>query len=213
MRSGQSKPFVLAALASIVGLVAAEVAPAQDQTPPAPVRFEYTPSTQDLPPGDHAYRGYGKEGDHSWTLSTSLAYDTNAFDQAITFAYNQFLVDDIEYLLEAGLWSFHDEGEQQAFGLSATLGFRWHFINRDRWTLFADMGIGLLGTTDTVPTGGTGFNFMPRVGVGLTHRLDDRTRLITGLRWHHISNARTRGDDRNPARDAPLLYVGLIVSF
>lgn len=212
MRSGRSASRSFIAAASTLVLASAHTL-AQDQTPDAPVRFAFLTNSEDIPQTNDESRAYGKEGDRSWTLSTSLAYDAHAFDQAITFAFNRFLVDDIEYILEAGLWSFHDQGEQQAFGISATLGFRWHFVNRDRWTLFTDIGIGMLGTTDTVPSGGTGFNFMPRVGVGMTHRIDASTRLITGLRWHHISNARTRGNDRNPSRDAPLLYVGLIVDF
>lgn len=212
MRPGSTTLGRIVALALVLGIVAGQ-SPAQEQTPDGPVRFVYVPSADTMAPAGSPSRVYGREGDRSWTLSTSLAYDASAFDQAITFAFNRFLVDDIEYILEAGLWSFHDQSSQQAFGISATLGFRWHFVNRDRWTIFADAGIGMLGTTDTVPPGGTGFNFMPRVGVGLTHRIDDSTRLITGLRWHHISNARTRGDDRNPSRDAPLFYVGLIVGF
>src|SRR5436309_3218979 len=61
--------------------------------------------------------------------------------------------------------------------------------------------------------GGTGFDFMPRAGVGFTRRLTDDMRLEAGLRWHHISNARIHGEARNPSRDAPMFYVGLIFPF
>lgn len=157
--------------------------------------------------------GYCFEDCETWVISYSVAYPGEALDQGITLSYNRFLVDDIEWFLEGGLWSFYDRGADNAFGLSAILGFRWHFLKREDWSLFADMGIGVLGTTDHVPPDGTSFNFMPRAGVGFTRQIDEGIRLMGGVRWHHISNARTRGDSRNPSRDAPQVYIGLVVPF
>ncbi|MFI4915956.1 MAG: acyloxyacyl hydrolase [Phycisphaerales bacterium JB060] len=157
--------------------------------------------------------GYCFENCETWIISYSAAYTGEALDQGITLSYNRFLVDDIEWFLEGGLWSFYDQGADNAFGLSASLGFRWHFLKNEDWSLFADIGIGVLGTTDHVPTDGTSFNFMPRAGVGFTREIDENIRLMGGIRWHHISNARTRGDSRNPSRDAPQIYVGLVVPF
>jgi hypothetical protein len=78
------------------------------------------------------------------------------------------------------------------------------------WTLFADVGIGVLLATDNTPSGGTGFNFTPRAGVGGTWRLNDEgVRLQAGVRWHHISNARINGETRNPDRDGIMGYVAL----
>lgn len=202
-------------LASLVG--GSPVAMAQEAgAPTPPLRFIHEPwSPQDEQAGGPQADPlrYGQEGYDSWVVGFSSAFQGSAFDQGFTFSYNRFLVEDIEWLLEAGLWNFYERGGDSAFGLSASLGFRWHFLTRDRWTLFADAGIGLLGTTDTVPPEGTGFNFMPRVGVGFTHEIDESVRLIGGVRWHHISNARTRGDDRNPSRDAALIYLGVVVPF
>lgn len=180
-----------------------------------PLRFVYEPWS--VQGGEEAVEApaprYGQEGFTSWAISYVAAYETEAFDQGLTLSYNRFLVDNIEWLLEAGLWSFYDTGNDTAFGLSAGFGFRWHFLTRERWTLFADAGISLLGVTDAVPPDGTELNFMPRVGVGFTYQIDEAVRVMGGVRWHHISNARTRGDDRNPSRDAPQFYVGLVVPF
>lgn len=189
---------------------------AQEALRPEPgerLRFVQTPWGEQTGGDVETPPGYCSENCATWIISYSAAYESEAFDQGLTLSYNQFLVDNIEGFLEGGLWSFYDRGGDAAYGLSLGLGFRWHFLTREKWTLFADMGIGVLGTTDAVPPDGTAFNFMPRVGVGFTRELDERVRLIGGLRWHHISNARTRGDSRNPARDAPQLYVGLIVPF
>lgn len=104
--------------------------------------------------------------------------------------------------------------------------FRWHFWRWDRRvaeygetyrnTFFADFGIGLLAGFDEVPDGGTGFNFLPRLGVGYTHALTETeagSRLTLGLRWHHISNARIEGDERNPARDSLMFYAEIQFPF
>ncbi|MEQ9094669.1 MAG: acyloxyacyl hydrolase [Phycisphaerales bacterium] len=179
-----------------------------------PLRFIHEPwSTQSNDEFEAVSPGYCSEACETWVISYSAAFESEALDQGLTLSYNRFLVDDIEWFLEGGLWSFYDKGADAAFGLSATLGFRWHFVARENWSLFADIGIGVLGTTDHVPPDGTSFNFMPRAGLGFTRQLDENVRLIGGVRWHHISNARTRGDSRNPARDAPQLYVGLVVPF
>lgn len=188
---------------------------AQERDEPAePLRFVHDSaggvSCDDI---DQAALAYGDECFDSWVVSYSAAYTGESLDQGITLSYNRFLVDDIEWFLEGGLWTFYDRGGDNAFGLSASLGFRWHFVSRERWSLFADVGIGVLGTTDHVPPDGTSFNFMPRAGVGFTRQLDENVRLMGGVRWHHISNGRTRGDSRNPARDAPQLYIGLVIPF
>lgn len=201
--------FALAVLACR-GVALAKDEAARDE----PLRFVHDPwSGQSTDEVSEPTIAFGEQDFDSWVVSYSAAYTGEALDQGITVGYSQFLVDDIEWFLEGGLWSFYDQGGDNAFGLSASLGFRWHFIQEERWSFFAEVGIGVLGTTDHVPPDGTSFNFMPRAGLGFTRQIDERVRLIGGVRWHHISNARTRGDSRNPARDAPLVYVGLVVPF
>ncbi len=73
---------------------------------------------------------------------------------------------------------------------------------------------GLLFAFDNVPEGGTGFNFLPRLGVGFTKQLDeDGTRLIMGVRWQHLSNGRIEGDERNPSRDSVMVWAGVMFPF
>ncbi|MEQ8317115.1 MAG: acyloxyacyl hydrolase [Phycisphaerales bacterium] len=201
--------FAVAVLACHGGALAQDGA-ASDE----PLRFVHEPwSGQAADEVAEPAIAFGQKDFDSWIVSYSAAYTGEALDQGFTLGYSEFLVDDIEWFLEGGLWSFYDRGRDAAFGLSASLGFRWHFIQEDRWSIFADVGIGVLGTTDHVPPDGTSFNFMPRAGVGFTRQIDEDIRLIGGVRWHHISNARTRGDSRNPARDAPQIYVGLVIPF
>ncbi len=77
----------------------------------------------------------------------------------------------------------------------------------------------MLGTTDAVPSprppdepfGGTTFNFTPQAGFGASWEIAANTRLLTGVRWYHISNART--SDNNPGLDSILFYIGATFPF
>lgn len=165
------------------------------------------------PPASRTLR-FGEEGSQWWTFGAAIAPD---FDDAVDFnlhvGYTTFLVDSVEFTWENAVWYF-DQDRDDAVGLSSSLVFRWHFLMRDRWSLYADAGIGGMVSTDDVPEDGTSVNLLPRLGVGGTWQYGDGpSRLQAGLRWHHISNARINSDDSNPSRDAPMLYVGLIVPF
>jgi hypothetical protein len=160
---------------------------------------------------------YGSAGSQWLTVGSGFAYDfdENA-DANVHVAWSTFLADEIEFGVEGALWGFFQQGDDTA-GVSGSLLFRWHFLHDEAydWTVFGDVGIGLLGAFDTVPDTGTGFNFLPRAGFGLTTRIDDEsdTRLMLGARWHHISNGRIEGDARNPARDSVMLYAAVVFPF
>jgi hypothetical protein len=162
---------------------------------------------------------FGKAGSRWWSIGPGIANDFDgSTDVNAHGIFSQFLADDLEFGVEAAGWYFNQEG-QDTGGLSGTLLFRWHFVAADdyRWSVFTDAGIGLLGAFDEVPDEGTGFAFLPRLGLGFTHALDsdspDGSRLTLGLRWHHISNARINGNERNPARDGLMFYAEIQFPF
>lgn len=157
---------------------------------------------------------FGQPGYRSWTIGTGWAPDfEGSLDANLHASLNWFLIQDVEFSLEGAAWHFNQPGDNEGGG-SLSIVFRWHFLNKESWSLFADAGIGALLATGDVPDGGTSFDLLPRLGAGATFRLDDQdTRLIVGVRWHHISNARINGDDENPSRDAPMLYAGLVFPF
>jgi hypothetical protein len=177
---------------------------------------EAEPTLDPPAPRDHRRQyKFGDENSQWLTFGLGYAHDfADDNDYNIHAAWSQFLIKDVEFALEAHAWYF-DQAAENAFGLNPALNFRWHFFNNQKWTAYADLGIGLLIATDTVPQGATQFGFMPRGGFGLTYQISDRdqTRLQAGLRWHHISNARITGDSRNPGRDAPFLYAGVVLPF
>ncbi len=170
-------------------------------------------------------KGYGAEGTRwamitgGWGYAFSNDDDIEGNDYNLAGALSYFVVDNVEVSGELGFW-YHDiEGEdgtdfddEQSANLSII--FRWHFLNRERWTLFADAGVGLMVATGDVPPGGTDVNFTPRIGTGFTHQIgDSQNRFVVGLRWQHFSNARITGDDDNPGRDDVMLYGGIIFPF
>lgn len=157
---------------------------------------------------------YGTEGSEWILFGAGAAYDFDkSTDIDLNIGYSRFLVDDVEWLLELAGW-YHAQDGDDAVSLNPAMEFRWHFYNEGDTSVFLNAGIGVLVASDNVPDMGTGFDFTPRAGIGFTHRIaDDGTRLVGGLRWNHFSNARIHGDDRNPARDAPLLYLQLAVPF
>lgn len=157
---------------------------------------------------------YGAEGTQWILFGGGVAHDFSSnTDININGAWSVFIVDDVEWLLELGAWYHAQEGGDAA-SINPVMEFRWHFYNRGDTSLFLNGGIGVLAATDNVPSGGTSFDFTPRIGVGLTQRLTDAgTRLVAGVRWHHISNARFNGENRNPSRDAPMVYAQVAMPF
>ncbi|HYE03276.1 MAG TPA: acyloxyacyl hydrolase [Phycisphaerales bacterium] len=157
-----------------------------------------------------ALKSFGRPGTDWLGVGGGYANDLDTDeDYELFVTWSRFLAHDLEFILEGGLWYFDQAGDNTG-GLSGSFLFRWHFWHDPEydWTLYGDAGIGLLAAFDQVPDGGTGLGFLPRIGVGVSHRLgDSHTRLNVGVRWHHISNGRIAGDERNPGRDAPMIYA------
>ncbi|MDX2148138.1 MAG: acyloxyacyl hydrolase [Planctomycetota bacterium] len=175
-----------------------------------PASTEPTPT---LEPASTSLR-FGQAESTWWGVTTGVAFDfEDAYDTNVALSYTYFVVEDVEFNLELGAWYF-SQPEDDAAGINPAMVFRWHFVNTGTWTLYADVGIGVLASTDNVPENGTSFNFTPRAGAGFTRLLDDSgTRLQVGVRWAHVSNARIQGESSNPGRDSLMLYAGLIFPF
>ncbi|NUQ67086.1 MAG: acyloxyacyl hydrolase [Phycisphaerales bacterium] len=157
---------------------------------------------------------FGTEGTRWWTIGAGAGKDLHdALDVNVHAAFSTFIAQDWEWAIEGALWNIALDGND-AQAINATMIFRWHFHNAEKWSAYVDGGIGLLFSTDDVPNDGTSLNFTPRVGLGVTRQITDAgTRLQAGVRWHHISNARITGDDNNPSRDGLMLYAGVMIPF
>ncbi|MBS0196098.1 MAG: acyloxyacyl hydrolase [Planctomycetes bacterium] len=183
-----------------------------DDPPPPPDATAGAASAQEAQASAGQMR-YGASGSKWWTVGGGAGTEFDGVDANVFGSFNYFIVDDVEIDAELGGWYFVQDGTDAA-GINPAINFRWHFVNTGDWTVFADIGIGVLFATDDVPEGGTSFDFTPRAGMGFTRALDDHgTRLLVGARWQHFSNARIFGDDDNPGRDDIMLYLGVVFPF
>lgn len=151
----------------------------------------------------------------SWRLYVhgGGAVDVKTSDNALARAgigFEHFIADDLSLNFEfTGLYV--DQEGDDAVGGSFALLFRWHFISEETWSMYFDGGAGMLGTSSDVPDHGSSFNFTPQAGFGFTFDVGGDNRLMTGLRWYHISNANIY--EENPGRDHICLYAGLSIPF
>lgn len=175
----------------------------------APAMFQSNDQTS----GTEAVPAFGTEGSMRWGLLGGWGIDVKGdSNNEIAFGatWEYFIVDDFAFAPELKLWGFFQEGGD-AFGASLDLLFAWHFIQNDTWSIYADGGVGILGTTRNVPINGSEFNFTPQAGIGATFDIGNNNRWIVGVRWHHISNAGLYED--NPGRDSIYLYTGINFPF
>lgn len=107
-----------------------------------------------------------------------------------------------------GTLTGYDSG---AGGLDLVL--RYHFLRRQDFSIYVELGGGFLISEFEFPANGTHFNFTPTAGMGFTYRVYENVRLMAGARWYHLSNAGIDGDDRNPSVDAAAVYAGIMVPF
>jgi hypothetical protein len=133
----------------------------------------------------------------------------NAFGLA-GVGFERFVAEGLSLNFEFNGMYVSQEGDD-AWGANVNLLLRWHFICEDTWSAYLDGGAGLLGTTDDVPDNGSSFNFTPQAGAGLTFDIGKNNRLMTGVRWQHISNANLYED--NPGRDSVMVYIGISMPF
>ncbi|MDZ4831912.1 MAG: acyloxyacyl hydrolase [Phycisphaerae bacterium] len=149
----------------------------------------------------------------TWTFNLSIAY-ANDFDEtsivpgAIGVSWFPIRMFSIDLQAEG---AYIAQPGDDAGGGGLALVIRWHFLDYETWSLYADLGIGILATTTDVPPDSTQFVFTPRAGVGASFALSEDTRLLVGARWFHISNAQTASN--NPGINALEGYAGVSFAF
>lgn len=209
-------PALLSPTSLLVACLLSEV-PAPADTPPAvsstsegsvalsPPRVDLSDATA----GET--RRFGELNDRRINLLCGFADD---FDEnylgTVGVGLSWFFLDDLSIDIELMGIGVSQEGDD-AVGFNPNLMFRWHFLARDTWSLYADGGCGLMIASDEVPAGGSSFNFTPQIGFGATYEIGVNTRLMAGIRWYHISNARLSED--NPGRDSVMVYAGVSFGF
>ncbi len=155
---------------------------------------------------------FGEKDSWRWFVQAGFAHEFNDESEhyLLGVGLSYFMTDDLSIDLELNGFYVHQEVDD-AFVSNFNVLLRWHFLARESWSLYADAGAGLSYATDDVPENGSHFNFTPQGGVGFSVDVGHGARLLTGVRWHHMSNARTRRS--NPGRDAAMIYAQLSFPF
>ena len=147
----------------------------------------------------------------TWSAQTYAAYGAESHEKLLNgnFGIGYYFIDNLSFSLEVAGYDVLQEGPD-AYAGELRLMMRHHLIVRDRWSIFADVGQGVIESSDRVPPGGTRFNFIFRAGLGATWELRDNMHLIGGVHYVHLSNAQIEGSDRNPSINGIEGYVGLM---
>jgi len=87
------------------------------------------------------------------------------------------------------------------------LVLQYNFSAKQRVVPFIQLGGGMLFTTRDFPAGTSSFNFTPQGGIGAYWVRSERTAMVLGVRFHHISNAGI--SKPNPGHNALYVYGGL----
>ncbi|MHC5007320.1 MAG: acyloxyacyl hydrolase [Planctomycetota bacterium] len=189
-----------------------------DQTPPAELPVRQVVSTAPA---------FGEKDSWRWYLTAGYGQEVNSsHDEFVIFGggVSFFMVDNLSLNFELNGLYWDQESStgfpdaHDAWGVNFNVLVRWHFLARETWSIYCDGGVGVMGTTERVPgpdrdesDGGSYFNFTPQIGAGASVEVGPRTRLLTGVRWHHVSNARS--SNNNPGRDSLMVYAGVSFAF
>ena len=105
-----------------------------------------------------------------------------------------YVIDHLSLNLEGAGYYIDQDGPNAGQG-EVRLLMRHHFLRREKWNVFADVGFGVSEASDQVPDDGTRMNFMFRSGLGMGYEIKHNVWLVGGVRYFHLSNAKIEGDD------------------
>ncbi len=163
---------------------------------------------------------FGKMNTWRWMVQGGVGVDVRTSDNLfgqVGGGVSYFMIDNLSLDIELNGMYF-SQIDDDAVGVNLVFLFRWHFLAEEKWSLYFDIGAGLLGTTAHVPgvepdepSGGSSFNFTPQSGFGFTVEVAENTRFFAGARVYHISNAQIYPN--NPGRDSLFFYAGVSFPF
>lgn len=90
---------------------------------------------------------------------------------------------------------------------------RFYVHSSPDWALFVETTGGFMQATDAVPPGGTEWNFTFSFGPGVDIPVGDGVDLVTGVTYHHMSNALGHENPRNPSQNEAQIWLGFDVRF
>ena len=157
-----------------------------------------------FPQGTKAIIGWG-----SYTPPIGYSSD-HVYDASVGVSY--YVWNNHAFNLVADGYHVDQEDGHTAEGSSISIMGRYHFFNRDPFTVYFDGGCGLSWFNSPMPKGGTTYDFNPRLGLGVGYHLLDNLWLTAGARYFHFSNARQHGPDKNPGYEGIECYIGFLLT-
>ena len=100
------------------------------------------------------------------------------------------------------------EENTSPFGLGTRIFFNWYLLDRRRFQVYFDNGVGPNIFLEAFPAGGTQLSFSTFYGLNFAFLSGKDKWIILGIRNLHISNAGIRGKERNPALDGLGIVLG-----
>jgi hypothetical protein len=165
---------------------------------------EEVPVAEEIPPE------FGDAGSVRVQVGATGAYDFDDVTMALArTSVSLFIIKGLSLDLEADFGYLGQSEGEDGVGVGFTMLTRWHFLRRETWSLYGEVGIGLFFSSVDVPVGGGQINFNPQAGGGVSFEVARDVRMMLGMRWTHLSNARTLAS--NPGVDALGIYA--MVSF
>ncbi len=205
-------------------IASAGAAPQEDAPPDAAPGSNSSLAWVTPPPGElvgvTTPPHFGAADSWRWNLMGAWGFDladTGNMLGLLGGGFSYFMVENLSLELELNVIYYNQLGPD-GVGFNFNLLGRWHFLAKERWSLYAELGAGMQVTTAKVPgpsadypTGGGYFSFTPQAGVGASFEIAHDTRLLTGVRVQHVSNARTT--ESNPGRNSLMFYVQVSFPF
>lgn len=200
--SADLPPAVSAAMDAAVSQATAQ--PSAEAVPAA----EASPAA-DAPAGDPFAKGA-----RYWSVTAGASRDASLGTISLAQLHINYYVTHRLAVLYGGMFGYVNTNRTPA-GVFAgpDVGLRWYWLQHGRWSTYAEGLAGMLLQTQPLTEESLRFNFDLQPGTGASYRLNDRTLVQGGFRWHHLSNARVRGKAHNFGYDAPLVYVELMKAF
>jgi hypothetical protein len=188
---------------------------------------ETSPDQPPPPAGPPRKPAFGTKDTWRWHIGGGYGRELEStYDEfgLIGGGVSYFVIEDLSLVMELNGLYFSQETESgfppshDAWGFNFNLLARWHFLARERWSIYGDGGVGVMYTTEPVPgpdagdsRGGGRFSFTPQIGFGASFEVADNTRLLVGARLHHISNAQSASN--NPPRNSLYFYIAASFPF
>lgn len=154
---------------------------------------------------------------NTWSLDLAGSYITHIRYSEDNFTtgsarLNYYLIKNLAFTFGVSGYLV-DQPDNDAIQSSLDIGGRLHLLRIDRFTLYFDGG-GIRTWSDTaVPEGGTTYNYIGRVGGGVTYHLFDNVHLMAGARYFHQSNGDIHHRVNNPGYDGIETYAGIMFTF